>query len=77
MNDFNADMGNSGPGQNFDDDVPQANEADPYALHDFENMGADAESAAFINQDEGKKSVYDLNFLTQLDNMVENSAEIE
>ena len=40
-------------------------------------MGVDAESAAFINQDEGKKSLYDLNFLTQMDNMVENSAEIE
>ena len=80
MNDFNAEMAGAGDNllQDNDgviDDQPFGDAADPYALNDNDNMiEDDPEKAAFINQEEAR---YDLNFLTQMDGMAENSAEIE
>ena len=75
MSDFNADMaaGNdllNEPNNNNDDQPYDEPADDPYALNDNDNMddgNYDAEKAAFINQDEARRSgnnIYDLNFLT-------------
>ena len=57
-------MGASG----FKDDPK---EDDPYALND--NM-QDPEGVAFITQEAQQNNNYDLNYLTQMDGMAENSA---